>query len=84
MFASSPTLVMAGEGGPERLDFTRLAQPGGGPRGGGAGVGGPIEIGLRVAMEDGLIAEITDQTMEGVAQVFVSIEGGGPRTAGRR
>jgi len=83
MFASSPTLFMAGEG-PERIDFTRLAQPGGGPRGGGAGAGGPIEIALRVAMEDGLIAEITDQTMEGVAQVFVSIEGGGPRTAGRR
>jgi hypothetical protein len=83
LFASSPTLVMAGEGGPERVDFSRLSQPGGGPRGGG-GAGGPIEIALRVAMEDGLIAEITDQTMEGVAQVFVSIEGSGPRTAGRR
>lgn len=83
MFASSPTLIMAGEGGPERLDFTRLSRAGGGPRGGG-GAGGPIEIGLRIAMEDGLIAEITDQTMEDVAQVFVSIEGGGPRTAGRR
>jgi len=82
MFASSPQLVMVGEG-PERIDFTRLSQPGGGPRGGG-GAGGPIEIGLRVAMEDGLIAEITDQTMEDVAKVFVSIEGGGPRTAGRR
>lgn len=83
MFASSPQLVMVGEG-PERIDFTRLSQPGGGARGGGAGAGGPIEIGLNVSMEEGLMAEISDQTMQDVAKVFVTIEGGGSRTAGRR
>lgn len=82
MFASSPQLVMVGEG-PERIDFSRLSTPGGGPRGGGSG-GGDGVVEVKIALDDGLVGKIADETMQQVANVFVSIESGGPRTAGRR
>lgn len=76
-FATSPTLMMFGEGGPERVDFTPLSQSTGLPRagfgGGGGGGGGQTDINVDVGLEDGLVGEVVDQAMDGVANVVATV-----------
>lgn len=84
-FATSPQLIQVGET-PERVDITRLNAATGAPRENRMGMGGGrVEIGLNVSMEHGLMAEIADQTMNEVADVFINISNGGKSTGrGRR
>lgn len=80
-FATSPSMLQVGET-PERVDITPLNRAHGGDRGGGGG-GGRVEIQLDVSMEHGLMAEIADQTMNEVADVFINISGNGKNRGSR-
>jgi hypothetical protein len=76
LFATSPTMAVFGEGGPERVDFTPLSAGTGLPKAGfegGAAGGGATDINLEVMLEDGLEAHLVDQAMDGVANVLLSI-----------
>jgi hypothetical protein len=75
LFATSPTLFRAGEGGPERIDVTPLSQSTGAPRGGfgGGGGAGSVDIALDVGMEEGLVGNIVDQSLDAAADVVVSM-----------
>lgn len=75
-FATSPQLLLVGEGNPERIDITPLSQSTGAPQAGfgsGGGSGGSTDINLEVMLEDGLEASLVDQAMDGVAEVLVNI-----------
>ena len=74
-FFTSPTMLLVGEGRPERVDITPLSESTGQPAGGfgGSGGGGSTDINLDVGLESGLQAELVDQTMDGVAEVILNI-----------
>ena len=84
--ATGPQSLSVGEGRPERVDITPLSggtgKPSAGFRGGGGGE--KIGIDLNVDASDLLVVEVADQTMQEIAEVFVNVEGGGTRMAGRR
>ena len=76
LLATSPTMALFGEGGPERVDFTPLSAGTGLPKAGfegGGGGGGSTDINLEVMLEEGLEAHLVDQTMDGVANVLINI-----------
>jgi len=83
--ATGPQAISVGEGRPERVDITPLSGSTGKPSAGFRGGGGEkIGIDLNVEASELLVVEVADQTMQEVADVFVNVEGGGSRIAGRR
>ncbi len=75
LFATSPTAIVVGDGGPERVDITPLSASTGQPRagfGGGGGAGGG-EVNVGIMLDPGLVGEIMDETMEEMANVVTTI-----------
>lgn len=82
--ATGQQAISVGEGRPERVDITPLSGSTGKPAAGFGGSGGEkIGIDLNVEASELLVVEVADQTMQEVAEVFVNVEGGGSRIAGR-
>jgi hypothetical protein len=75
--ATSPQLIEVGESSPERVTITPLSGATGQPRGGGSGGdrGGKVEV--NIGLDDGLVGEIVDQSMNEMADVVISINRGG-------
>jgi hypothetical protein len=75
--ATSPQLISVAESSPERVDITPLSGATGQPRGGGVDGdrGGTVEV--QIGLDDGLVGEIVDQSMNEMANVVISINRGG-------
>ncbi|KKL74594.1 hypothetical protein LCGC14_2063350, partial [marine sediment metagenome] len=75
--ATSPQLIEVGESSPEMVSITPLSGATGRPRGEGAGGerGGTVEV--NIGLDDGLVGEIVDQSMNEMANVVISINRGG-------
>ena len=76
--ATSPQLIEVGESSPERVTITPLSGATGQPRGAG-GMGGDRsgKVEVNIGLDDGLVGEIVDQSMNEMADVVVSINRGG-------
>jgi hypothetical protein len=66
LIARKPTLAVFGEAGAERADFTPLNKGGASSNGAsGGGMGG--QLSLRIALSEGLVAEIIESSLENTA-----------------
>jgi len=74
-FATGPSTLAVGEI-PERVDITPMSRQGvGADRRGGAGRD-KITVALNIGLDDGLVAKVVDQSMQGVAEVIVEVSKG--------
>jgi len=73
-FATGPSTLAVGEI-PERVDITPMSRQGTGAdrRGGGRD---KITVALNIGLDDGLVAKVVDQSMQGVAEVIVEVSKG--------
>lgn len=73
-FATSPQYIRVGEV-PERIDITPLSRGSGAPKAGfgGDGAGGDGTLNIDIGLQDGLMGEIVDKSMDSLANVLVNI-----------
>jgi hypothetical protein len=78
--ATSPQLIQVAESSPERVTITPLSGATGRPRGEGGGGDREGKIEIAIGLDDGLVGEIVDQSMNEMANVVISINRGGRKT----